>query len=233
LFGDDDPIGREILLRGRTRRVVVGIVADVHLYGPAVDPPLQIYAPYAQADDIFWTGLRFVLRTEDDPAMAGAAARQRLFAVDRSLPPFNVQGMEQLVSQSLAPTRMYGSLLVAFAIVALVLAAVGLYGLIAYVVTQRTREFGIRLALGANAADLRSLVVLQTARFVGLALVAGAGLALAGGRLLETLLFGVSSTDWITFAAVSMLLAAVAFAASYAPARRAMRVDPIQALRAE
>jgi putative ABC transport system permease protein len=233
LFGDADPMGREILLRGKTGRRVVGVVPDIRLYGPGIAAPLQVYGPYPQADDVFWTGLRFVLRTDGNPGTVGAAARQRLLAIDRSLPPFNVQPLDDLVSQSLAPARMYGALFVAFALLALVLACVGLYGLIAFLVTQRTREFGIRLALGASAADVRSLVARETAKVVGLALITGGALALAGGRLLEALLFGVSSTDWVTFGGGALLLMAVAAAASYAPARRAMRVDPILALRTE
>jgi putative ABC transport system permease protein len=233
LFGAADPIGREIVLRGRTRRVVVGVIRDIHLYGPGTRPPLQVYGPYPQADDIYWTGLRFVLRADGDPTTTVAAARERLLAIDRTVPPFNVQVLDHLVRSALAPARMYGSLFVAFAALALTLACVGLYGLISFVVTQRTREFGIRLALGADTTAVRGLVARETARLVVLALAIGGGLAFAGRSLIESLLVGVPSADWVTFVGVSGLLAAVAFVASYGPARRAMRVDPVVTLRTE
>jgi predicted permease len=233
LFGATDPIGKLLVLRGKTQREVVGVVSDTHLFGFGITPPLQIYAPFPQADDVFWTGLQFVVRTEGDPLAVASSARERLLSIDRSLPPFNVLTIDSLLSRSLAPARMYASVLTAFAVLALLLACVGLYGLIAYLVAQRTQEFGIRLALGARAGDLGALVFREAARFVGIALLVGGAIALAGARLLSALLFGVTPSDWPTFAGVALLLIAVAVAASYAPARRAMRIDPMDALRAE
>lgn len=233
LFGQADPIGKPILLRGKTKRVVVGVVADTHLLGFGTDPPLQIYAPYPQADDVFWTGLTFVMRTDGDPLTVAASARQHLLSLDRGLPPFNVRTIESLMATSLAPARMYASMLAAFATVAVLLACVGLYGLISYLVAHRTREFGIRLALGATAVDMKRLILHESARLVGLAIVVGGAIAATGSRVLAGLLFGVTPTDWPTFISVSLLLVAVAFVASYGPARRAMRVDPVTTLRAE
>jgi ABC-type antimicrobial peptide transport system permease subunit len=161
------------------------------------------------------------------------AARERVLSIDRGLPPFNVLTIDSLLSRSLAPARMYASMLTAFAVLALLLSCVGLYGLIAYMVAQRTQEFGIRLALGARASDLGALVFREAARFVGVALLVGGAIAIAGARLLRALLFGITPADWPTFVGVSLLLIAVALAASYAPARRAMRVDPMTALRTE
>jgi putative ABC transport system permease protein len=173
------------------------------------------------------------MRTDGDPLIAAASARERLLSIDRSVPPCNVRTLDGLIARSLAPARMDASTLTAFAGVALVLASVGLYGLIAYLVAQRTQEFGIRLALGANARDLGALVLRDAARFVIAAIVIGGAAALAGSHALAALLFGVTPTDWPTFVGVALLLVAVAFAAAYAPARRAMRVDPLTTLRAE
>jgi len=192
-----------------------------------------VHAPYPQADDVFWTGMTFVIRTDGDPLTVAASARQRLLSVDGGLPPFNVRTIESLMATSLAPARMYASMLAAFATVAVLLACVGLYGVITYLVAHRTREFGIRLALGATAVDMKRLVLREAARLVGLAIAVGVATAAAGSRVLARLLFGVTPTDWLTFIGVTLLLAAVAFVASYAPARRAMRVDPVAALRAE
>jgi putative ABC transport system permease protein len=192
-----------------------------------------VYAPFPQADDVFWTGLQFVMRTDRDPLAAAALARDRLLAIDPDVPPFNVQKIDTLISRSLAATRMYAATLAGFAALALLLACAGLYGLIAYLVTQRTQEFGIRLALGASASQLRGLVLRDAARLIGVATVIGGAIALVGSRALTALLFGVAPGDSQTFIGVSLLLIAVAFAASYVPARRAMRVDPLTALRAE
>jgi putative ABC transport system permease protein len=233
LFGGTDPVGKTIVLRGKTRRVVVGTVADTHLFGLRGNPPLQVYAPFPQADDVFWTGLQFVMRTDRDPLAAAALARDRLLAIDPDVPPFNVQKIDTLISRSLAATRMYAATLAGFAALALLLACAGLYGLIAYLVTQRTQEFGIRLALGASASQLRGLVLRDAARLIGVATVIGGAIALVGSRALTASLFGVAPGDSQTFIGVSLLLIAVAFAASYVPARRAMRVDPLTALRAE
>jgi putative ABC transport system permease protein len=161
------------------------------------------------------------------------AIRERIFAIDKGLPPYNIATMDQLVSTSVAQPRLNLSLLVAFAVLALVLAAVGVYGVMAYAVTQRTHEFGIRTALGASPTDVLKQVFLEGGRLAALGLALGLIAALLLTRLMASLLFGVSPSDPITLGLVAVILALVAFAACYIPARRAARVDPVIALRYE
>jgi putative ABC transport system permease protein len=173
------------------------------------------------------------VRTTVDPASLIAAARQQVLELDRDLPVFNVRTMEQVLANSVASYRQNTILLGLFAAVAFVLAAVGIYGVLAYDVAQRRHEIGIRLALGAQTRDVLKLVV---GHGMALALL-GTGLGLAGAfaltRWLKTLLFGVSTTDPRTFAGVALLLILVALLACWIPARRATKVDPLRALRHE
>jgi predicted permease len=233
LFGDRDPIGQSVVLRRNTRHTVVGIVGDTHLFGFREAAPLQVYVPFAQSDLVFWTGLQFLVRADGDPLAIAGAVRQRLLAIDPAIPPYNVRTVQSLMGRSLAPARMYAVVLTAFAVVALVLACAGLYALIACFVTQRMPEFGIRLALGADGAQLRRLVLRDAARVVAPALAIGGMIALVAARVMTGLLFGVTPADWRTFAGMAVILSAVALSASYAPARRAMRVDPLTVLRTE
>ena len=218
---------------------IVGIVAHVKNYGLDTPGPVQAEFYYSrdQVPDRFQPLLAdrvsLVVRTSSDPAAMAPAVRRAVQEVDPNQPVFNVNTMEQVLSDSVASQRLSMMLLSIFAAVALTLAAVGIYGVMSYAVAQRTHEFGIRMALGAEGRDVLRMVVRQ-----GLVLTlagVGAGLlgALALTRVLATLLYGVSATDPLTFAGVPLLLTCVALVACYVPARRATKVDPMVALRYE
>ncbi|HEX5437811.1 MAG TPA: FtsX-like permease family protein, partial [Gemmatimonadaceae bacterium] len=216
---------------------VVGIVRDVRHASLQAAPQPQMYLPHAQFR--MWDshaavgGMTLVLRTTGDPAQLAAAVRREVRALDRNVPVSDVRTMDQVVSSSIARPRFMTVLISLFSGVALALASVGLYAVMTYAVSRRTHEIGIRMALGARESEVARMVVAQ-----GLALaLAGIVIGLVGGvalhRLMESFLFNVSATDPITLIGVSVLLAAVACIACYMPARRAMRVDPVIALREE
>jgi ABC-type antimicrobial peptide transport system permease subunit len=189
-----------------------------------------IYIPLAQE---YQSDMTLLVRTTGDPAALLGTLRNEVLAVNKNVPVFAVQTMTEQIAGQLAVDRMIAVLLSIFGGVALLLAAIGIYGVMAYAVAQRTREIGIRLALGAERSDILTMIV---RRGLTLALVgAGIGLALAFSltRVVKTLLFGISATDPLTFSAISILLVAVALLASYFPARRATKVDPMSALRNE
>ncbi|MBI3667428.1 MAG: FtsX-like permease family protein [Acidobacteria bacterium] len=193
-------------------------------------PRPQVYRPFLQNTQ---NEMTILIRAEGDPLKLVAAARAEIGAVDPNQPIDNVRTMEQVVSQSVARRRFQMLLLGLFATVALVLTMVGLYGVISYSVSQRTHEIGIRMALGAQQGDVLRMVVGQGLRLAMFGLGAGLAAALLLTRVLSSMLYGVSPTDPATFAGVSFLLAVVALAASYFPARRATKVDPMVALRHE
>ncbi len=231
-FHDEDPIGKHVeFQRGKPIwREIVGVVG--HLKHKALDVEFkdQLYAPHAQLSN---SNMFLVVRAANDPMSLASSVRAAVKAIDKDQPVYKVMTMEQVLENSLAQRRLSVILLGVFAAVAMVLAAVGLYGVISFSVTQRTREIGIRMALGAERPDIFKMVVKQ-----GLTLaLAGVGLGLvvafALTRLMSSLLFGVTATDPMTFAVVPMLLAGVALGASLVPARRATRVDPMVALRYE
>jgi len=174
-----------------------------------------------------------VVKTTTPPASLVAAVRQEVYAIDPNLPLASVGSLEQIVSESISQQRFYMLLLTAFASVALVLAAVGIFGVLSYAVSQRTREIGIRMALGAHGRSVIRLIVRDAMVLVGCGVAAGLSLSLLLSRAMTTMLFAIAPRDPATYATVSVTLAVVALFASWLPARRATRVDPIVALRAD
>jgi putative ABC transport system permease protein len=231
-FPGEDPIGKGInVTNGPERfREIVGIVGDVKQYGLDQPTTMQTYEPYLQTP---FSDMTLIVRTEGDPTAVSASVRNQVLSIDKDQPVSRVRTLEQVVSESVSKQRFSMLLLGIFAVVALILAAVGLYGVMSYAVTQRTHEIGIRMALGAQQRDVLKLVVGQGMILalvgVGLGLIASFALT----RVMATLLFGVSATDPLTFLIIPALLAAVALLASFVPARRAMKVDPMVALRYE
>jgi putative ABC transport system permease protein len=216
-------------------RTIVGVVGHVKHYSLDVEGREQIYLPHRQPlYGVFASrDMTLAVRTSLDPASVTNAIREQVFAIDKGLPLYNIATMDQLVSNSVAQPRLNLSLLVAFAVLALALAAVGVYGVMAYAVTQRTQEFGIRMALGASPADVLKQVFLEGSRLAALGLGLGLIAALALTRLMASMLYGVKPSDPLSLGGAAALLAIVAFAACYIPARRATRVDPLVALRYE
>ncbi len=228
-FPNEDPIGRKIKLADKWR-TIAGIVGAVNSQQPMHPPVSQIYLPYAQP----FGGVEWVaVRTARDPARLAAAAVHLVHAVDRDVPVLRLRTMRQVVSDSVSEPRLMMSLLSGFAGFALVLAAIGIYGVIAYSVTQRVHEMGIRVALGATRLDLLRLVVGKGAYLAVAGLAFGLPAGLAAARLIGSLLYGVTSTDVTVFIGIPALLVAVALAASFLPARRAASIDPATALRHE
>lgn len=233
----DDPVGRHIK-QGPPDSLggwltVIGVVGDVRYYDVASKPQPTIYLPYGQNQGTGMALHDLVVRTAVEPSSVNSAVRSAIWAVDPSLSISRVRTMEEVYSISVTPQRFNLQLLGLMASVAMILAAVGLYGVIAYTVQQRTREIGVRIALGAKPQEMIGLVLFQGARLAIVGVAIGVVAALGLVRLMTGLLYGVTANDPLTFAGVSILLLLVALAASYVPARRAMHVDPIVALRYE
>jgi putative ABC transport system permease protein len=229
-FQNEDPIGRRLSIAGRPQRAIVGVVGNVKRQVAAVESEPEMYVPYLQ-DPVNY--LTLVARSDSDPLSLASAARGQVLAVDRDLPVFNVRSMGQVVSDSVSQPRFQALLLGVFAGLALLLAAVGVYGVISYSVSQRAHEIGIRMALGASRRDALKLVMRQGMLIALVGVAVGLTGAFALTRFLENLLFGVSATDAATLAGASLLLISVTLLASYIPARRATKVEPMIALRSE
>ena len=212
-------------------REIVGVVGDTKPGGLEDQDAEQIYTPHSQ--DGSWGFMTLVIRTAGDPAAMINTVRREVLGLDKDLPIFNVKTMDDVVTASIGSRRLSMSLFSVFAGVALLLAAIGTYGVMAYAVTQRTRELGIRMALGAARGDVFGLVLRQGVGLVSIGIVLGLVGAIATNRALNSVLYGVGSLDLGAFAAAISLLVLVALLACYFPARRATLVDPVQALRAE
>jgi len=234
-FSGQDPIGHRVkwgpLESDSYWMTIIGVVGDVKQFDLEKDVLPQTYESYLQYES--FSELRIVLRGKSSAQNLITALQTTVHALDSQLPVTRVRTMEQVMSQSIAPRRFYLILVLVFAVSAIVLAAVGLYGVVAYAVEQRTREIGIRMSLGAARYDVLKLLLGWALSLVALGVIFGILGSVAVTRLLSGFLFGIKPTDPITFLAVPLLLAMVALLASYIPARRATKVDPMIALRYE
>ena len=231
-FANQDPIGRQMRFgfppNGNVSREIVGVVGDVRDVALSRIPGPMMYVPFAQAP---LYGGEVVVRSSLSAASVAAAIRQAVHSIDKNLPVTDVESFPDALGQSISRERFRTFLLGSFSAIALVLAAVGIFGVISYSASQRTHEIGIRMALGAQRRDILHLILGQGAKLALLGLGIGVVLALLLTRLIASLLYNVSATDPLTFGAVAIVLLGVAVTACYIPARRAMRVDPMVALR--
>ena len=232
-FPNENPLNRTLSVPGDEKKrhfEIVGVVGDVNQYGLEKDPVDTIYVPLEQEPD---SGVTVMIRTSGEPMNYVKQLRAAVYSIDPEQPITKIKTLDQLRGDTLATTRLTSLLLGLFAALALAIAATGLSGVTALLVSQRSREIGIRLALGAQRGDVLRMVVKQSLRVIMIGLCAGLIGALLGSRLLSNLLFKTPSTDPLTFAAVALVLLVVAWISSYIPARRVTRVDPLIALRAE
>jgi predicted permease len=228
LWPGEDAIGKVMSACGERR--VVGVVADVRHLTIEEGSGNEMYLPMRQCNDL--PSLDLVVRTSLPPASLASGVRAALMPIDPSLPSNEFRTLQQLVDKSVSPRRFVVMLLGGFAIFALVLASLGIYAVISYSVQQRTQEIGIRMALGASAGDVQSRVVLQTLGLAAIGIAIGTAASWGLARLLQSFLFGVTASDPLTFAAMIAVLVLVAVVAGYVPGRRASRIDPMSALRA-
>jgi putative ABC transport system permease protein len=247
LFPGEEPIGRRISFESHGGgqglpetiiwREIVGVVAHVRHYGVASEPPfVQLYTPFAQLP-VYYEQRRptmaLLVRTSLAPEALGAAIRNEVARLDADIPIYGLQTMNTYLRQNTEQPRLSVVLLGGLGVLALVLAILGIYGVVSYSVTQRTQEFGVRMALGASPRHVLRMVIGQAGALIGAGVAIGIGVSLALGSVLRKMLFEMSPRDPATMTAVAALLAAVALVASVVPARRATRVDPLVALRAE
>jgi putative ABC transport system permease protein len=229
---NESPLGRRIRLGGDSTAwaTVVGVVGTVKHFRLSEDPLDEAYVPFQQRALIF---TELVVRTTGDPTQIAGAVRNAIWRVDRDQPVWRVRSMDRVLDEARGGPKLTAGLMVGFAAVALVLAAIGVYGVTSYAVARRTQEVGIRMALGARRGQVLRMVLAEGMRTTAIAIAVGLVAASGATRLLASQLFGVSPLDPLTFGTVPALLGIVALIACYLPARRASRVDPIVALRAE
>jgi putative ABC transport system permease protein len=235
VFPGQDPIGKQITNFGSAPNFltlqIIGVVGNVRHVGLDTAPRSEIYQMLGQAQ---WPSMFVAMRSAtSDPTTLTSAAQSAVWSVNHDVPLANIRTMQDVIANSVQRRRFGMLLLTLFAAVAMLLAAIGLYGVMSYSVAQRTKEIGIRMALGARRPDVLALVVKQGMALVFIGIAAGTILSLATTRLISGMLFGITATDPLTFAGVVLLLGAVAFLANYLPARRAASVDPMVALRYE
>ena len=234
---NQNPIGRRVRPSGARDApwvTVVGVVDDVKNAGLDRPAGTELYLPYRQAEALGVSDMYVLMRAQTgNPRSWAGAVREQLNELDPTLPLADVRMMDDVLERAQARPRFLTLLLTLFSVVALAIATVGIYGVVSYSVARRTKEFGLRMVLGAQGGDVLGLVMKQGAGMVLVGLAAGLVTAFALTRLMASLLFGVAPTDLATFASVTAVLAAVALAACYVPARRATRVDPMQTLRYE
>jgi len=235
VWPDGDPIGKRVNIgfTGEVPREIVGVVGDARQDNLTGDS-LAIYQPYPQVNRLWQIStINFVVQTTGNPSQLGAQMRAVLQEVDTNLPVYGLTLMSEVVAGKVSDPRFYATLLAAFSLIAVVLAATGIYGLTSYSVNQRTHEIGIRVALGARHANILGMILTRGLVNTTSGITLGLAGAFACTRLLRDFLYGVTPTDPVTFVLISVLLAAAALLASYIPARRALNVDPIMALRQE
>jgi putative ABC transport system permease protein len=229
-FPDQEATGRRISVDGGASwKTIVGVISDIKAYSLQEQPVDMFYMPYSQAPN----GVNVMMRVKGDPNAYINSAREAVYSIDPEQPIDKVKTLDEIRGETLAMNRLTASLLGAFALLALVIAATGLSGVIAFLVNNRTREIGIRMALGADRTDVLSMILTQAGQLIGIGLIAGIIGALMGSRLLRSLLFNTAANDVGTFVGVAALFVLVSLLASYLPARRATQVDPLVALRAE
>jgi putative ABC transport system permease protein len=232
-FANEDPLGKRLMM-GDPKKPwhieIVGVVGHVKNYGVNAESRIEMYLPFEQFPA---TSMYLVTRTGHKPEALASAMRDAVARVDKDQPLFDLSSMEERIADSSAAERLSAFLLSLFAGLALVLAAIGVYGVISYSVAQRTHEIGVRMALGAGRLEVLAMVVRSGAVLAGLGVVIGLVCALGLTRLMSSMLFGIAATDWKTFAGVAIVLGAVTLVASYVPAWRASKVDPMVALRYE
>lgn len=231
-FPNEDPIGKRINITNgpETWRQIVGVVGDIKQYGVDKATSAQAYEPFAQVP---FSSVNVVIRTKGSPAAMLGALRPAVYAVDKDQPIGAIRPLEEIMAESISRQRFAMTLLTVFSAVALVIAAVGIYGVMAYNVVQRTGEFGIRMALGAQRRDVLRLVLTQGGKLIGLGLVIGLMATLAASRAMGSMLFNTSAYDPLTLGTITLVLAVVALIACFFPANRATKVNPIEALRTE
>jgi len=226
-----EAVGQHIKIANDLPREIIGVVGDTKHLGLDKETMPEMYVPYAQAR--YLMSVQLVVRTIADPLRVADALRRQVLALNPNQPVSQIKTMEQCLSEGVALPRFRSVLLGLFSALALALAVIGLYGVMSYTVTQRTHELGVRLALGAQAADVLKLILKQGLKLALTGIVIGLLTALALTRWIETLLFNVRPTDPLTFTVIALLLLAVALLACWLPARRATKVDPLIALRHE
>ncbi len=228
-FPNENPIGRRLRLWGQFREIV-GIVGQVHHYGLEKQPEPTIYAPYQQMTD---KAMALAVRTTMDTLAMVKAVKQAVWSVDRGQPVFQIRSMDDYLSLANTAPRMSTALLLVFAGISMLLAALGIHGVVSYGVAQRTREFGLRMALGSTPGQLKTLVIRNGIKTALIGLLAGMAGAAALASALRALLYGVAPLDPAVMTGVAAVLLLVALIANYVPARRATRIDPVEALHQE
>jgi putative ABC transport system permease protein len=235
VFPGEEPIGREIFTGPDPAQhfTIVGVVGSMRAGQLGAEPEPLVYRCLCQGGSRFEGRSALLVSTTSDPLKATHAIESQIYSVDRNEPVFDVKTMDRRLADALAPQRFHLLLIALFAAVAIGLAAVGIYGVMSYLVTQRSREIGIRMALGAQLADVLRLVLRESLKWSALAVAAGLGAAAALTRYLTSMLYGVTSLDAATFAAMPLLLIVIAVLATFAPALRAVKIDPATVLREE
>jgi len=228
----DEVIGKRFSTHGSEGpfKQIAGVARDGKYWGIGEAPTPFVYFPLRQSYGTFMT---MAVRTDGDPKALAGAIRSKIAELDATLPVYDVKTFTEHLGFSLFPMRIAAMLLASFGLLALVLAGIGIYGVTAYAVSQRTREIGIRMALGAQRSDILKLMLRQGLKLSSIGLGIGLAASFALTRLMEAVLYGISATDALTFAVISLLLAGVALVACFVPARRATKVDPMIALRYE